>query len=262
MNLVLFEPAELGLADEPKDGDRFAPVTAYDLEVEDRRAAHLATVLRVQPGARVRVGVLGGGLGFAEVLTVGDHRLALRVTIDRPPVPRLPVHLILAVPRPKVLARAVAIAASFGVERIDLTNSWRVDKSYLGSPALEPPALERAARDGAEQGVTSRLPALRVHRRFMAMIDELAAAPPIASRVAVVAHPASARPLEAAVEPGERRPVTLAIGPEGGFIEREVETFERLGFARASLGAAVLRVEAAVAALLGQVELLRRLTRR
>jgi RsmE family RNA methyltransferase len=53
-------------------------------------------------------------------------------------------------------------------------------------------------------------------------------------------------------------PLTLAIGPEGGWIEREVGTFAARGFAIVSLGAPVLRVEVALAAALGQLALLLR----
>lgn len=245
MNLLLLEPDEL-----PAGG---APCT-----LSGRRAAHLLEVLKVVPGGRVRLGVLGGGLGQGEVLAVHGGQVTLAVTIDRPPPPRLPVRLLLAVPRPKVLLRTVAIAASFGVEQIDLTNAWRVDKSYLGSPALLAEALGRAARDGAEQGVTTHLPELAVHRRLMSMLEAFPGGERDPSRLHLVAHP-GAPPLESVLRPGELRPVIVALGPEGGWIQREVETFEQRGFRQVALGDAILRVEAAVAALLGQVTLLRRL---
>lgn len=245
MNLLLLEPDELPAGGEP-------------CTLSGRRAAHLRDVLKVVAGSRVRLGVVGGGLGYGEVLAIHGEEVTLAVTIDRPPPPPLPVRLLLAVPRPKVLLRTVAIAASFGVERIDLTNAWRVDKSYLGSPALLAEALGRAARDGAEQGVTTRLPELVVHRRLMSMLEEFPGGERDPARLHLVAHP-GALPLERALCPGERRPVTVALGPEGGWIQREVDTFEQRGFRQVALGEAILRVEAAVAALLGQVTLLRRL---
>ena len=54
-------------------------------------------------------------------------------------------------------------------------------------------------------------------------------------------------------------PVTLAIGPEGGWIDRELASLAGLGFRAVRLGAAVLRADTAVAALLAQIDLLRRL---
>ena len=145
--------------------------------------------------------------------------------------------------------RTLEIAASFAVERVQLTNAWRVDKSYLDSPRLAPAALERAAWLGAAQGVTTHLPEITVHRRLMGLL-----AGRYASGQRLIAHP-DAPPLERAYRGG---PVVVAIGPEGGWIQREVDTFVERGFAPVSLGAPILRVEAAVAALLGQLALLAR----
>ena len=50
----------------------------------------------------------------------------------------------------------------------------------------------------------------------------------------------------------------LAVGPEGGWIDREVESFRAQGFIPVDLGPWTLRVEFAVAAALAQLDLLRR----
>jgi RsmE family RNA methyltransferase len=225
--------------------------------VRDRRAAHLRDVLGVAVGAQVRVGVVGGATGSARVTRLDDDGVALAVEIGDAAPDVLPVDLVLAVPRPKALARVVEIAASFAVRRISVTNAWRVDKSYLRSPRLAPDALAHHARLGAEQGATTRVPAVDVHRRLMPLLD--ARWPGAAgSATRLLAHP-GAPPIETA---GDLADVVLAIGPEGGWIAREVDTFVARGFQPVSLGAAILRVEAAVAAALGQLVLLRRLRAR
>jgi RsmE family RNA methyltransferase len=45
----------------------------------------------------------------------------------------------------------------------------------------------------------------------------------------------------------------LAIGPEGGFIDREVQTFREVGFTPVSFGPRILRVETAMAFLVGRI---------
>jgi RsmE family RNA methyltransferase len=245
VNLLLLEPAEV-------DPEGVARLT-------DRRATHLREVLGVAVGARLRAGLIGGGVGEAEILGDDGAAIALRLgpIIASPPPP--PTDLLLAVPRPKVLGRVVESVASFGVRRVDLCNAWRVDKSYLGSPRLHPDELRAAAVLGAEQGVTTYLPTMAVHRRFMEALDGEFPVGGGRAGLRLVAHPRGAAPLEQVVPHGEAGSITLAIGPEGGWSERELDTLVARGFAPVSLGAPVLRVEAAIAAALGQLMLVRRL---
>jgi RsmE family RNA methyltransferase len=238
VNLLLFDSGELA-------GDM--------LVVADRRAQHLRTVLGVALGSQVRVGEVGGRTGRGEVVSDDGSAFTLRIALDTPPVPPLDLDLVLAVPRPKVITRTLEIAASFAVRRIDLTNAWRVDKSYLRSPRLDPEAMALAARFGAEQGATTHIPEIALHDRFMALLD---ARFPEPGGLRLVAHP-SAPPIESAIT--RKEPTVLAIGPEGGWIDREIETLVARGFTPVSLGAPILRVEAAVASAVGQLLLLQRL---
>lgn len=241
MNLLLIDPGEVR-------GDGTCTVF-------DRRAHHLRTVIGVEVGSTIRAGLLGGAVGTAEVIADDGSAYTFRLALTEPPPKPLDVELLLAVPRPKVITRTIEIIASFAVKRIDLTNAWRVDKSYLRSPRLDPGALALAARFGAEQGATTYLPTITLHDRLMGVLDERFASPD--SRVMrLIAHP-GAPPIEQVVS--ARAPTVLAIGPEGGWIERELETFVARGFQPVSLGTPILRVEAAVASALGQLLLLHRI---
>jgi RsmE family RNA methyltransferase len=94
-----------------------------------------------------------------------------------------------------------------------------------------------------------------LHRRLMGFLDAPRTDAP-ATRM--LAHARGAEPIELAWRRTPATPLTLAIGPEGGWIEREVETFAARGYAIVTLGAPVLRVEVALAAALGQLALLLR----
>jgi 16S rRNA (uracil1498-N3)-methyltransferase len=67
--------------------------------------------------------------------------------------------------------------------------------------------------------------------------------------VPLVAHPGPLQQDRAASE----GPVHLAVGPEGGFSDYEIEKFESQGFERISLGDRILRVETAVPFLVAQL---------
>jgi RsmE family RNA methyltransferase len=241
VNLLLVEPEE---------------VADNTVVIGDRRAEHLRGVLGAAVGSRVRAGIIGGGVGTADVLADDGARFTLRLAIVDPAPSPLPIELVLAVPRPKALTRVIESVASFGIERVALTNAWRVDKSYLASPRLTSEALALAARLGAEQGATTHLPPITISRRLMELLDTRWPAAGPDQRL--LAHPGGL-PIERVYRGG---PVTIAIGPEGGWIAREVDTFVERGFTPISLGSAILRVETAVAVALGQLALLERLSER
>lgn len=244
MNLLL-----LGAEEVTADGQ---------VRLEDRRAEHLLRVLGVRVGQTVRAGVEAGAVGEARVTRIDGGAVELELDLAGAPVPRRPtVDLILALPRPQVLHRVLQFSAAMGVGRLDLIRSWRVEKSFFGSPSLRPEKIERQLRLGVEQGVTTHLPEVEIHPRFLDGLESIAARELPGCRL--IGHP-GARPIERVVGGPFDRAV-LAIGPEGGWIDREIETFGALGFRPVALGEWVLRVEAALVAMLAQLDLLRRFHR-
>src|SRR3982074_3656016 len=109
MNLVLLAPDEMS-------GGR--------VRLSGRRAEYIRAVHRAAAGDELTVGVVNGRIGRGTVVSLDP--LELRVVLDREPPPPLPVTLVLALPRPKVLNRVIAGATSMGVKRIFIINAWRV----------------------------------------------------------------------------------------------------------------------------------------
>ncbi|MCP4656773.1 MAG: 16S rRNA (uracil(1498)-N(3))-methyltransferase [bacterium] len=248
MNLLLVERSEIE--------------TAGRVLLRDRRAEHLRKVLRAEVGRTLRVGVIGSGVGEGRVLAVTGEAVELQVEISEEPARRSWVDLIVALPRPQALHRILQYAAALGVGRIDLTNAWRVEKSYFSSPALRDEAVRRQLVLGAEQGMNTQLPEVRIRPLLVPFVGELIERPSPPLRL--LAHPDATQPIEAAFFEAARAGagptrVEVALGPEGGWIDREVETFRGAGFRPVRLGAWILRVETALAAALAQLELLRRL---
>ncbi len=213
-----------------------------------RRLAHVTNVHRAVVGDELVVGVEGGRIGRGEVTRLGAEALEMRVALDRDPPTPLPLTLVLALPRPKVLNRVIAGATSLGVKRIYLVNAWRVEKSYWKSPRLAEENLVTQRILGLEQARDTILPSIETRRFFRPFVeDEL---PAIArNSFALVAHPGGT----VECPRGVSGPVTLAIGPEGGFIAEEIASLQRAGFTPVSLGERILRVETAVAAVIGRL---------
>jgi RsmE family RNA methyltransferase len=213
-----------------------------------RALRHVTEVHRAAVGAELAVGLLDGALGRGAVTRLDAEALEMEVVLDRPAPPKLPLTLVLALPRPKVLNRVLAAATSLGVARIYLVNAWKVEKSYWKSPRLEPENLLQQRILGLEQARDTLLPELHL-RRLLRPFAEQELPELLAGTLPLLAHPGAPEPCPRAITGA----ATLVIGPEGGFLPAEVELLARSGCRPVHLGERILRVETAVAALVGRL---------
>ncbi len=262
MNLLLFS------ADDLSSEGRLR------LQSRDRRARHMRQVLRAAVGDRVRVGMIRGPQGHAHVVSMTAEAIELELAFalgrergsgpveeaDSVSSRRPSVDLLLAVPRPKTLTRMIETAAAIGVGHIDLVNAWRVDKSYLSSHALAPEHVRRHATIGCELGAHTWVPTVDVHRLLMPFVRGQLDHRLRGVQTALLAHPRAQTPIEDVLKPGMDGRVLVAIGPERGFTDLEIDTLSDAGLCPISFAMPVLSVAAAVTTALAQVALLRRLS--
>lgn len=234
MNLLLLEDADFVAADR--------------VVLRDRRLKHMQEVHRAEVGDSLRVGRMGGLLGSAELLRLEAHEAELRITLDSAPPAKLPLTLLLALPRPKMLRRVFQTVATMGVSKVILLNSYRVEKSFWQTPFLEPQAIREQLILGLEQARDSVLPEIIIEKRFKPFVEDRL--PQLAQgTLGLVGHPGNFPACPRAVT----GPVTLAIGPEGGWIPYEVDLLTKAGLQPVQLGERILRVETAVTALLARL---------
>ena len=224
-------------------------VDAARVRLSGRRFAHIRNTLSAEPGQVLLVGLLNGRLGAGTVSVLTQDAVELTVTLEHEPPQPLPATVIMALPRPKVLKRVLQGVTALGVKRIILTNSWRVEKSYWQSPLLAPDNLRQQLLLGLEQARDTLLPEVDIQPRFKPFVEDIL--PSIAKGTcALVAHPHAAHACPANLD----GPLTLAIGPEGGFTPYEVEKLVAAGLQPVHLGSRPLRCETAVPALLGRLQ--------
>lgn len=218
--------------------------------VGTERARHMRSTLGLTVGNSLRAGLLNGPVGHATLLEDDGQLIRLRFTATGEAPAPLPLTLILALPRPKMLRRILIDATSLGIKRIVLLNSYKVDKSYWRTPELGMPLLEEKMQLGLAQAGDTHMPTLLLRDRFRPFVeDEL---PTLAgSSRKLIAHPANAATAYAPF--GCTGPVTLAIGPEGGWTDYEFGRFTQSGFEVCQLGRRILRVETALPALVGRI---------
>ena len=216
--------------------------------VSGRQLEHLLSVQRAQVGDSVRIGRLNGLMGCGIIKTLNADLATLEINLDTPSPAAVPLTLILALPRPKMLRRTLQTIAAMGIKTLYLVNSSRVEKSFWQTPMLRPEALQEQLVLGLEQARDTIIPKIYLRKLFKPFVeDELGRI--IAGSRALVAHPATVAPCPIDCQTS----VTLAVGPEGGFIPYEVEKLNEIGFESVHLGPRILRVETAVPALISRL---------
>ncbi|MCY4125035.1 MAG: 16S rRNA (uracil(1498)-N(3))-methyltransferase, partial [Pseudomonas sp.] len=137
MNLLLLEEADFIAADR--------------VVLADRRFVHMQDVHGVAVGDTLRVGRINGLMGLATVQRLERHEAELHVSFDQAPPAKLPLTLVLAVPRPKMLRRLFQTVATLGVPRLILLNSYKVEKSFWQTPFLQRDVIRENLILGLEQ---------------------------------------------------------------------------------------------------------------
>lgn len=214
----------------------------------DRRHQHIKAVHRLNLGDTLQAGVLNGLCGEAEIIEQQVDATRLKLKFYRQPPAALPVTLLLALPRPRMLARSLEHLSTLGVKKIILMQTARVEKSYWQSPELKPEKIHQHLILGLEQAKDTKLPEVILKQRFKPFVeDELASL--AKDSLKLVAHPGD----YPSCPRGINEQLTLAIGPEGGFVDFEIQLLEAQGFQPVQMGERILRVETAVTALLARL---------
>jgi RsmE family RNA methyltransferase len=213
-----------------------------------RRLQHLRQVHRVAVGDTLRVGEVNGLIGEGKILEIDEEVAVLAVSLAQSPPPKLPLCLVLALPRPKMLRRILRNVAEFGVAELHLINSYRVEKSYWQSPVLDDGSIQEYLLHGLEQSCDTGVPMVHFQRRFKPFVEDILPGL-LEEKRALLAHPGEYPPCPRDIS-GK---TLLVIGPEGGFIPYEVEQLQQAGCELVSLGPRILRVENAVSGALGRL---------
>ena len=235
MNLILLQPTEL-------DGEGTVRLT-------DARGAHIATVLNAVPGQHVRIGLVDGPFGTGTVTAVEPSRVSMRCEFEAATPSRPRLDLLLALPRPKVMRRLWSQLAALGVGQVILTNAARVERDYFGAHVVDPAVLHAAPDRGAAAGA-----------RYAAASGVDPSTPEGAGRGRSGRAVPGRRPRGGAAGPrrhaarvlagGGPARALLAVGPEGGWTEFELDLLARHGFRAVGMGPRTLRSDTATIALL------------
>lgn len=236
MNILLLNP------------DQF---TAPDrAQIRGRQLTHLLDVLKVQVGKIISVGIKNAHIDQAriEAITADYAEIQLLGTAQTPP-PTLPCTLVLGLPRPRMLQRSLQTIATMGVEKLLLISSERVEKSFWQTPLLKEAAITEQLELGLEQAKATQAPEVVLCPNWRDFINNQLPSLATGATHKIIAHPGG---VNKAGQLSSGKTI-LCIGPEGGFVDNEVQKILALGFNQVHLGERILRVETAIPVLLAKL---------
>ena len=212
-----------------------------------RQLEHLRTHVDIQVGDSLKVGIREGKRYLTEIVEITEQAIKLKSIKEELVPEKLPVTLIVAMPRPKVLRRLIMDSVTLGVEKIILLHSYRVDKSYWQTPFLQ--QLDQYVTLGLEQAGDTIAPKIEIYKRFKPFVEDVLPSLITAECPAYVAHPYADMKMPFAID----HPCSIMIGPEGGFIPYEVDLLIKNGCQAVSLGNRIIRTETVISYVLGRL---------
>lgn len=221
------------------------PIRGTTARLVDSEAQHLTRVMRASVGDEVTLFDGEGAEFSAEIERIEKQGVSLKILERHEPNRELPFELTLAVALPKGDRQKVLMekGTELGVTRLVPLMTKRGVAQPVDS------ALERLARQSIEAAKQCRRNRLMVVEAPENAGDFFAKAD--ASQTRWIAHPGGKLPMELGWVSEEGKPnqgLIVAVGPEGGFSDEEVEHAVAAGWQKVSLGNRILRIETAAMA--------------
>ncbi len=213
-------------------------------------AEHLTRVLRLPDGAGVTC-FNGDGHDYASELHVAGRAAAAVAIGGREPAaaePALHVTLVQGIARGERMDSILQKATELGCAAIEPVVSERTEVRLDEERAERRLAhWQRVVQSACEQCGRARVPSVAPPRALVDHVAETAGE----AALRLTLHPDNGVGLGSLARPAGR--VVLAVGPEGGFGERDLDALDRAGYVRIALGPRILRTETAGPAALASV---------
>jgi 16S rRNA (uracil1498-N3)-methyltransferase len=205
-------------------------------------ADHLARVLRARIGQDFDIAT-GNAVRRGRITFVGDERVEFELGEEVSSASPGEIILVLAIFKFDRMEWAIEKCTELGVSRIVPAIARRTDSRLAAASAKRVQRWQRIARQASEQSRRAAAPEIAAPIKVSEALTLHAAL-----RI-VLAESEDQTLLREVVKPQTANGgIVLAIGPEGGWTEDELESFRQAGWISASLGNTILRAETAAMA--------------
>lgn len=223
--------------------------------ISDDRLSHIKNILKSEANDIVEIGLLNGPIGTAEIIEIDKVHVKLKIVkLNKTKNLEPRIDIICALPRPQSLKKVLNTAATMGVQNLYLIRSEKVEKSYFHSRLLEKENYTKYLIEGLSQGKRTQLPKISINKRFKQFFEDHF---PVEENepIKLLAHTTENIYLNH-LQVEKNQHYVIAIGPEGGWNDFEIDFMVKTGFQEFKLSKNILRVETAMTAALAQLELL------
>jgi 16S rRNA (uracil1498-N3)-methyltransferase len=228
-----------------------APITGQEARLVGQEAHHLAHVMRAKAGQPTTL-FDGSGAEFSATITrVGRSEIELHVEARHEVDRELAVAITLGVALPKGDRQKwlVEKATELGVARlVPLVTERSNDRE---SPAALD-KLRRAVIEASKQCGRNRLMEIAPPTPAAEFFGAVEFSTTDVSQLRLIAHPGGAK-VELSVE--GTKSVAIAVGPEGGFTDAELDAALESNWQAVDLGTRILRIETAAVAFIARIAL-------
>ena len=215
---------------------------------------HIHTTLKLAIGDVVKCTVLNKGLSLGTVIHLEKNLCKLQLSEIAKAQPQW-FDLVVGLSRPQTSKKILEHATTFGAKRFHFFKAALSEKSYLDSKIFENNAYEEFLLTGLSQAaIYANLPEFKLDKYNPA--DQYTEGANDKQQKFILDIKTDKSFLD--VEIDFNRPITLAIGPERGWISEDLDRFHRAGFTSIKISSSILRVEHAVYSAVSQLELLRK----
>jgi 16S rRNA (uracil1498-N3)-methyltransferase len=218
-------------------------------EVSNTRAAligdhadHLSRVLRARVGQEFDIAT-GDSVRRGKITSVTNVRVEFDLGEEVPAVSLAEITLVLAIFKFDRMEWAIEKCTELGVARIVPAIARRTDSHLAVASTKRVERWQRIARQASEQSRRAAPPEI-VGPVKLSEVTSVSAGLRI-----LLAESEERTSLRDVLKPNEADDgVTLAVGPEGGWVEDELQSFQQAGWISVSLGNTILRAETAAIA--------------
>jgi 16S rRNA (uracil1498-N3)-methyltransferase len=216
-------------------------VSGNHASLTGEHADHLIRVLRARVGQDFDIAT-GGSVRRGRIISLKDRRVEFELAeeISTPPV--VEVTLVLAIYKFDRMEWAIEKCTELGVSRIIPLISARTDSHLATASGKRVERWQRVVLQAAEQSRRAVPPEITTPVKLR---DVLAFSQP---RRILLAESEEQSLLRDVLASETSEALALAIGPEGGWTDDEVQAFQQAGWRSASLGSTILRAETAAIA--------------